>query len=358
MGHKIALISDIHFGCRNNSETYLEIIKKLLIETLFNIVKNDKINDVRILGDLFDCRNNINVRTLNVAIEVFKWYKTNLPSVKFKIILGNHDIYYKNRIDVNSIECLGLIGNVEVIDKITFETINNKQVISYPWLIPGSNEHAHFIATANGTKKYDLCLGHFEVRGFEISRGVYDTENLEISLFKNYDKVFTGHYHLRNTLQNVSYLGCPFQQTWGDYGDEKGITIYDIDEDTVEFKINNSSPEFLKIFVDDIQNKNIPLLKKVKGNHVKFMIDKKVEESWIIKARAKLESLEPLTFEVENTIIETQLEDDDIDITKINDPFSLLMECVENMQIDEDIEKTELKKYLMEIYSESLKEGD
>ena len=85
MGHKIALISDIHFGCRNNSEIYLEIIKKLLTQTLASIIDDRNITDVRILGDLFDCRNNINVRTLNVAIDVFKWYKINKPNVKFKI---------------------------------------------------------------------------------------------------------------------------------------------------------------------------------------------------------------------------------------------------------------------------------
>jgi DNA repair exonuclease SbcCD nuclease subunit len=358
MGYKIALISDVHFGCRNNSEGYLDIIKKLFTETLVKVLEDKQITDVRILGDLFDCRNNINVRTLNVAIEVFKWYKRNKPNIKFKIILGNHDIYYKNRIDVNSIECLRDIGNIEIIDSVKIENINGKSIISYPWLVPGGNEHTHFMSVSNGTKKYDLCLGHFEVRGFEISRGVYDEENLEISLFKNFKKVFTGHYHLRNTIQNVTYLGCPFQQNWGDYGDDKGINIWDIDTETHEFIKNDNSPEFLKIFVDDIQNKNVNLLKRIKGNHIKFMIDKPVDESWIIKARSKMESLEPLTFEVENTIIETTLDEKDIDLSKIGDPFNLLMECVENMELENGIEKTELKSYLMETYSESLKEGD
>lgn len=359
MSYKIALISDIHFGCRNNSEIYLDIIKKLLTETLLNVVEANNITDVRILGDLFDCRNNINVRTLTVAIDVFRWYKANKPKIKFKILLGNHDIYYKNRIDVNSIDLLRHIGNVEVIDKVVEETINGKSVISFPWLIPGSNEHTQFLSIASGNKKYDLCFGHFEVRGFEISRGVYDTENLEISLFKNLNKVFTGHYHFRNTIQNVTYLGCPFQQTWGDYGDEKGINIWDVDNEVHTFIKNDTSPEFVKIFIDDIQNKNMSILKKIKGNHIKFMIDKKVDDTWLIKARAKLESMEPLTFEVENTIIDTAIEDSDIDISKITDPFSLLMECVENIEIDEEgIDKTELKTYLMEIYSESLKEGD
>jgi hypothetical protein len=256
------------------------------------------------------------------------------------------------------LECLKQIGNIEIIDKVITEEINGKQIISFPWLINGSNEYAQFMAIANGDKKYDLCFGHFEVRGFEITKGVYDSENLEIGLFKNYKKVFTGHYHLKNTIDNVTYLGCPFQQTWSDYGDEKGINIWDVDEEEHQFIKNDKSPEFVKIYIDDIQNKNLTVLKKIKGNHIKFMIDKKVEESWLIKARAKLESLEPFTFEVENTIIESQIDDSSIDITKVNDPFSLLMEAVESMEVEEGIDKIELKRYLMEIYTESLKEGD
>lgn len=358
MGHKIALLSDVHFGCRGNSETYLEIIRKLFTETLVNVIDTQKIDDVRILGDLFDCRNNINVRTMFVALEIFKWFKENRPNVMFKILLGNHDIYYKNRIDVNSIVGLRQFGNIEIIDKVTTEVINGKSIISFPWLVHGSTEYSQFMGIANGDKKYDLCFGHFEVRGFEISKGVYDTENLEIGLFKNFNKVFTGHYHLRNTLENVTYLGCPFQQTWSDYGDSKGISIWDVDTNEHTFIKNDKSPEFVKIYVDDIQNKNLTVLKKIKGNHIKFMIDKKVDESWLIKARAKLESLEPFTFEVENTIIETQLEDSSIDISKVNDPFSLLMECVETLDLEDGIDKVELKRYLMEIYTESLKEGD
>jgi hypothetical protein len=359
MGYKIALISDIHFGCRNNSETYLEIIKKLFLETLLSTLNEHEINDVRILGDLFDCRNNINVRTLTVAMDVFRWYKINKPNIKFKILLGNHDIYYKNRIDVNSVDCLRHIGNVEIIDKVTIETINSKKIITYPWLVPNSNEHVHFISTSSNDIIYDLCLGHFEVRGFEISKGTFDTENLPISSFKNFKKVFTGHYHLRNTIENVSYLGCPFQQNWGDYGDDKGITIWDVDEEKQIFIKNEASPKFIKVIIDDIQNKNMSILKNIKGNHIKFIIDKKVDEAWLIKARAKLESMEALTFEVENTVIDTVLDDSNIDILKINDPFHLLMECVENIEIvDDGIDKTELKSYLMEIYTDSLKEGD
>lgn len=358
MSYKIAFISDIHFGVRNNSELYLEIIKNFFTKTLIKTLQDYKITDVRILGDLFDCRNNINVRTLNVVLDIFDWYQLNHPEIKFKILLGNHDIYYKNRIDVNSVNVLRNFYNVSIINKVTIENIKNKSIITYPWMISNSNESLHFLNIPDSDKKYDLCLGHFEVKGFEISKGIVDIDNLDIKFFRNYKKVFTGHYHLKNTLENISYLGCPYQLDWGDYGDDKGINIWDLEKEEHIFVKNENSPEFIKIQIDDIQNKNLQLLKRIKGNHIKFVINKKMDDSWIIKARAKIESMEPLTFEVENNIIETTIDDSDLDLSKINDPFNLLMECVNNIGIDKDIDKNELKAYLIDIYSKSLKESD
>src|SRR5688572_12707204 len=112
MTHKIALISDIHFGCRNNSEQYLEMIRKFFTETLNKVITERNITDVRILGDLFDCRNNINVRTLNVVLEVFEWFELNNPTVIFTIFPGNHDVYYRNKNDVNSMKVLRKHKNI------------------------------------------------------------------------------------------------------------------------------------------------------------------------------------------------------------------------------------------------------
>lgn len=355
MSYKIALISDIHFGCRNNSEQYLEMIRSFFIKTLNNVLVEKKIKDVRILGDLFDCRNNINVRTLNVVLEVFDWFQINNPSVTFTIFPGNHDVYYRNKNDVNSMKVLNKHKNIILHEKLHSEIINNKKILSVPWLVESQEDEMKFRKICESDEeKFDLCLGHFEIQGFEINKGQFDETGNPQGIFKNFTRVFSGHYHIRNTIGKISYLGCPYQLTWGDYEDRKGIHIYDIDTNETEFIENLDSPIHIKITIDDILNKNKSVLKKIKGNYIKLVIDKKMTDTFLVQAQSKIESLLPLKLDIENTFIETIEEKDGIDISKTSDPISFLIEYVDNIEIDDGIEKNDLKKYLNEIYLQSL----
>lgn len=356
MGHKILMISDIHFGVKNNSERYLEIIKDFFLKTLAKAIDTRNITDVRILGDLFDCRNHINVRTFNTVLEIFRWYESNQKNVHFKILLGNHDIYYKNRIDVNSLEILRGFKNVTIIDDIVKETINGKKIITFPWLVEESKTLHDFNAICAGDEKFDLCLGHFEIKGFEISKGQFDDFGLEKGKFKNFKRVFTGHYHLRNTMNQISYLGCPYQITWGDYGDSKGIHIYDIDEGKTEFIENTDSPTFIKITIQDVLDDST-LLERVKGNSIKIVIDKKYDEVDIVKSMTKIEGLAPIKLDVENEFIEEVDENDDLDIT-MTDTLSFLSEYVKNIKLEDNIEEKKLLSFLTELHQAATSENN
>lgn len=355
MSNKIALISDIHFGCRNNSEQYLEMIRKFFTVTLNKAINDRNITDVRILGDLFDCRNNINVRTLNVVLEVFDWFEVNNPKIIFTMFPGNHDVYYRNKNDVNSMKVLKNRKNVVLYENLHVETIKGKRILSVPWLVENTEDEMRFKELCESkTEKFDLCLGHFEIKGFEINKGQYDETGKDLGTFKNFNRVFSGHYHIRSTIGKISYLGCPYQLTWGDYEDIKGIHIYDLEANTTELVENNDSPIHVKITIDDILTRNLVVLKKIKGNYIKLIIDKKMSDTFLVQAQAKIESLIPLKLDIENTVIEEIEEKDGINISKTNDPISFLIEYVDNIELDEGIEKNDLKKYLGEIYNSSL----
>ena len=289
MSYKIALISDIHFGCRNNSEQYLEMIRKFFTVTLNKVLIDRKITDVRILGDLFDCRNNLNVRTLNVVLEVFDWFVENNPKIKFTMFPGNHDVYYRNKNDVNSMKALKNHKNVVLYENLHEETINGKRILSVPWLVEATQDEMKFKSICEDpNEKYDLCLGHFEIKGFEINKGQYDETGKDHGTFRNFSRVFSGHYHIRSTLGKISYLGCPYQLTWGDYEDKKGIHVYDIDENTTEFIENLDSPTHVKITIEDLTKKNMAVLKRIKGNYVKLIIDKKMSDTFLVQAQSKI----------------------------------------------------------------------
>jgi len=357
----MAFISDIHFGVRNNSEIYLGIMEDFFLKTLPKVLNDHNIRDLRILGDLVEYRNTINIRTLNYVLKIFRWYATEMPQVSIKILAGNHDIYYHNRLDINMLEALRDLNNIEIIDKVTEENINGKKIITYPWLIDGSEADIKFKSVQDSKEKYDLCLGHFEINGFEMQRGISCEDGVESGAFKNYKRVFTGHFHIRNTSKDgkITYLGCPYQMDWGDYGNEKGIHIFDVDTGETTLVMNEDSPKFVKITIDDIQKKRKAKFQQIRGNFARLVIEKKVNESALIKVQAKLEAMGPIKFDVDNQYIE-DFEGivDDVELENINDPISFMSEYVEAFEFEEEekIEKNEINKLMKELYAAAIKD--
>jgi DNA repair exonuclease SbcCD nuclease subunit len=365
MSHKIALISDIHFGCRGNSEKYLTLMSDFFRTTLMNTIDDHKISDVRILGDLFDNRNTLNVRTINTVLDIFNFYNINRPDVKFNILIGNHDQYYHNRSDINSINILKNIPNINIVDKICIEKINGKKIVMVPWLIHETETYQKFTHMTDGDEKFDLLLGHFEIRGFEVTPGIIDTTGLETNIFRNFKKVFSGHYHLRDTRGNLTYLGCPYQLSWGDYGNDKGIHIYDIDTEETIFIKNEDSPSHYKIIMSELANGDRECLKKVKNNIIRLVIDKKYKDQVILKVVSAIEALEPFKLDIDNQYIEEEVDTEsvkNIDISRLNDPLSFLIEYIKIIELPTDsqikFDKKELSNRVIEIYQKMLKEKD
>jgi len=364
MGHEIALISDIHFGCRGNSERYISTMVSFFKDTLFNVIKKRNITDLRILGDLFDNRNALNVRTINAVIDVFAFFEENLPHLKIKILMGNHDQYYHNRYDIISLNILRHFKNIEVIDKVVTDNINGKSILMVPWIVPETSIYQDYMGYVQSEKKFDLLLGHFEINGFEVTPGIIDTHGINLKLFKNFKRVFSGHYHLRNTMEQISYLGCPYQLTWGDYGNVKGIHIYNVDSNETEFIENTDSPIFMKIYMADLAAGKKEVLQNISGNFVKLIIDKKYNESSIQQVMALIES-KGVTLTIDNQYVEqTEISTETglTDLSKLHDPLSFLMEYVKIIDIPEDmkllVDKQELIKRATEIYQKLLSDRD
>jgi DNA repair exonuclease SbcCD nuclease subunit len=361
MGHKIILISDIHFGVKGNSETYLNIIENFFNKTLLSVINERNINDVRILGDLFDNRNALNVRTINSVVKIFKWYNENKPSVKFKILLGNHDQYYHNRLDINSLEILREFNNVKIITTVEEENIDGYKIISFPWLVQNTEPYVKFEEISTRDVKYDLCLGHFEINGFEATPGITYDSGTDSGKFKNFLRVFSGHFHLRRSDGHISYLGSPYPITWSDYGDIKGIHIYDIETRETEFIENKDSPQYIRITINDLIEKNLDKVKKINGNFVKLVVDKKYADQIIIKAISKVESMSPKRLDVENQIIDDIDGEnvDNTDISKLNNPLVFLLDYIKNLEINEsNFDKTEFSSYVSNLYNSLIKDKD
>ena len=110
---KVALVSDLHFGAKDSDRIFQDS-QFAFMEQMVNDCKERGIEKIFVLGDLFDTRHAVNVLTINRVIDFFKRHE---GEVIWYIILGNHDLYYKNSMDISSLVVLDRIKNVCIIDK-------------------------------------------------------------------------------------------------------------------------------------------------------------------------------------------------------------------------------------------------
>ena len=119
VGREVALITDTHFGVRKGSQIFHDYFEKFFRETFFPELDKRDITTVIHLGDCFDVRKGIDYWSLN-------WAKTHFfnplkeRGIHLHMIVGNHDIFYKQSLKINS---PGL--NLAEYDNITIYDVPN-----------------------------------------------------------------------------------------------------------------------------------------------------------------------------------------------------------------------------------------
>ena len=278
---KLVLISDIHLGVKNNSETFLNNTKDFFINQVCDVIEKTNAEYLFILGDLFDNRILVNVLVKNTAIDIFNHILKKFPNIHINILAGNHDLYYKNTTEVTSLAIFKKFDpRLEVITNIKKIQLGSSKILIVPWLVEESRNYKIFNSIVKkyeetNVKEYDACFGHFHINGFEIVRGVVEQKGISQSDFEAFGSVFSGHFHIRNKIKNIQYLGCPYEITWNDYGDKKGITVFDTETKKADFFENTVSPKHMHVKLSSLQ-KDPTLIDNVKGNIIKFHIDENV----------------------------------------------------------------------------------
>jgi hypothetical protein len=140
-----------------------------------------------------------------------------------------------------------------------------------------------------------------------------NSDKIDIKNFSAFKGVYSGHIHLVQTNKNFTFVGSVFQMDRNDYGDQKGIFVINVDDETEEFIPNNVSPVFKKVRV--IDEDGVQTLENLKDS--KDYIDIAISNNLLIsnrKLRRKLEIiLEKSNFASVEYIddITKELQDDD-----------------------------------------------
>ena len=143
------IFADSHVGVHQDSDAWLDIAIKLFQSIADTCIKRN-ITKIIGLGDFFDERKYLNIKTLNVATRISEI----LQQFEVYLIIGNHDTFFKDRISPSSLQMFWASQNITVIDK-PFEM---DEMLLLPW---GCNPKEHRLS------KYDCVMGHFAINGFQ-----------------------------------------------------------------------------------------------------------------------------------------------------------------------------------------------
>ena len=285
----VLLFSDIHWGKSRDLDSKLKITEDFIENFLCKQIVEHDAKDVIFLGDWFDNRNLVSVKTSNCSYNALK--KITSLGARVYLIVGNHDSYFKDNIETNSIKQYVEMKNVFPIETLTevHFTKSDTYALLCPWdsLEPTEVEQG----------RYDSMFGHFEFQEAQFNGAVSRAGHKPSTLLSIAPKVYSGHYHLRKTYEHkggtIEAICSPLELDWGDLDNQKGIYIYNVKSNDTSFHENDISPKHYKIFWSKIKNKT-EKLKSVSGNYVKLIVDTKYKFDHIIKIINKINSLGPI----------------------------------------------------------------
>ncbi len=348
---KVAVITDQHFGARKNSKLFHDFFAKFYEEVFFPYLEDNGITLCIDMGDTFDNRTGINYSAL-------RWAKDNYfdilrdRGIDLKCVVGNHTAYYKNTNKVNACELLlREYDNIHVVTEYEELNIGGLDIAFVPWVNMENEEDTY---KKLGKSKCRVVMGHLELNGFLANAHHVMEHGQDKGIYQRFEKVYSGHYHHRNSQDNIHYLGNPYEIYWNDHGDVRGFHIFDTE--TLEHTpVNNPYNIFEKIFFDDTnyqtfnalpyEDKIVKVIVKNKGTGTK--LDKFIDK--LYKAGvAELKTIESIDYGTGFVTYEDQGQESE-------DTLSLLSKYID--ETETQVDKSKVKKLLKDVYQEACEVG-
>ena len=273
---KIALLNDTHFGARNDNPAFVKYFNRFYDEIFFPYIIQNDIKTLIHLGDVVDRRKFINFNTAHNFQENF-WKRLWDLKIDTHIILGNHDTYYKNTNKVNFTHLIKTFDGANepwIYEKPATVNFDGLDILLLPWICPETEEESIYEIDNSHA---EVCMGHLEIKGFEMHKGHFQEVGLEMDQFKRFDKVLSGHYHRKSDNGTIYYLGTQYEITWSDYQCPKGFHIFDTDTRELT-RVPNPLIMFKKIIYNDTKQSYTNMdIQEYKDCHIKVIVEEKTD---------------------------------------------------------------------------------
>jgi hypothetical protein len=346
---KIALLNDTHWGARNDSPAFINYFNKFYKEVFFPYLQENNINTLIHLGDVVDRRKFINHNTAHNFKNIF-WKEIEERNIDTHILIGNHDTYYKNTNEINALQNLNLPKDAKIYTSYKAISFAGLEILFLPWICEEQLEKT-LHAIDNSTSQ--IVMGHLEIKGFEMHKGHLNEQGLDKSLFKRFEKVISGHFHKKSDDGHIYYLGAPYEITWSDYKCPKGFHIFDTQTRELTRVPNPLRVHKKLIYNDKQEDYSKKDLSSFENTFVKLFISNKTDTDMFDKFVERfhneinvheLNIIEDLSSDITSTVREDILEQGEDTLTFLGNYID---------QIDTTLDKTKLKTFAKELYTEA-----
>jgi DNA repair exonuclease SbcCD nuclease subunit len=347
---RIWFITDTHLGVRNNSNEWIELIRDYFFNWFFPLVReNYKPGDVLFhLGDYFDSRQSLNLRVLNLGVDIAEECSSIFKDGVY-IIVGNHDIWGKTSNDVNSLKSIKWIPGINILEDPASVQASGRSILMMPWR-KDHNEDSAFLESSD---PHDILCCHTDIRGLKFNRYTQNEEGADVSDFHKFTNVYSGHIHYSQKHSNINMLGSPYELTRSDMDNPKSITLLDLETMKETVYPNNHSPKFKKLYFNDIIEMTIEELEPVfRNNFVDIMIDPEMSLRAPLSVLTDiLNTQRSLNFHPFDPNQATPLSEQIMDVEgKQFNVMDFIKEYVKNMDCDEET-KDKMVKSISKLYT-------
>jgi len=346
---KIAILNDTHCGIRNSSDIFLNNSANFYDNIFFPECEKRNIKHIIHLGDYYDNRKFINFKALN---HNRKHFLNELRSrgMTMDIIPGNHDTYYKNTNDLNSLkECLGhYMNEIHIIMEPTVMEYGSLKLALLPWICPENYDQSmSFIENC----KADWLGAHLELGGFEMMKGVESHEGMDYKIFNKFELVLSGHFHTSSHKENIYYLGTQLEFFWSDAHDPKHFHIIDTETREIE-KIKNNYTLFEKIiYNDDKMSYNEYDVSNLDNKFVKVVVVNKSDTFVFDRFIDRIQNKNIYELKIAENFTEFVGENVDDTGLDIEDTSQLVDDYIDG--VDTDLDKERIKTDMRELMTEA-----
>lgn len=268
---KALVFTDIHFGLKSNSIRHNQDCEDF-VQWAIGIAEEHGCETGLFLGDWHHHRASINLQTLNYSLRSLE--RLNEAFENFYFIPGNHDLYYRDKRDIHGVEWAKHLPNITIVN----DWFKRGNVSIVPWLVGDDYKKLSKI-------KAKYMFGHFELPHFRLNSAIEmpDHGTIQTEQMLGVDRVFSGHFHMRQEQKNVTYIGNAFPHNFSDAGDEeRGCMVLQWDDEPQYFAWPDQ-PLYLVTTLSNIIDNGDNFLKPKMSVRVHLDIDISYEEALFIK---------------------------------------------------------------------------